>query len=74
MRLGPINSFDELDQRGSTVSNVRVGDVLELQVLAAFRCACASSDLEVAEGLLSVLEVIDRRQNEAGGMVNDSTL
>lgn len=74
MRLGPIDSFEECDHQGCIGSIVRASDVLELQVLAAFRCACASSDLEVAEGLLSVLEVIDRRQNEAGGIVNDSAL
>ena len=74
MRLCPTDSFDESERQSESGSNGRASDALELQVLAALQCACASSDLEVAEGLLSVLEIIDRRQNEASRISKGSAL
>lgn len=67
-RANPIDGHECQDFRGS---NVGTSDTLELQVLAAFQRACAVSDLEVAEGLLNVLEIIDRRQNERARMGSD---
>lgn len=40
-----------------------VTPTLEAQVLAAFRQACAERALEVADGLLSILELIDRQRD-----------
>ena len=35
---------------------------LEARVLAAFCCACAERDFEIADSRLAVLELIDRRR------------